>query len=75
MGLDHMQKGSQTLSNSYLNSQNYFLLNDATDIIDLHFKNIHRNNAVLSKFKLEVMKTVDRDRAPMPTEKEQTLCI
>lgn len=48
-----MQKEIKTLGDSYLSTQKHFLLNDAIDIIDLHFKNICRNNAVLDKFKIK----------------------
>lgn len=70
-----MQKGIKNLGDSYLSTQKHFLQNDVMDVIDLHFKNIRRNNAVLNKFKIKIIKTVGRDRPPMPTEKEQMSCI
>lgn len=64
-----MQKGIKNLGDSYLSTQKHFLQNYVMDVIDLHFKNICRNNAVLNKFKIKIIKTVGRP--PMPTEKEQ----
>lgn len=68
--LELMQKGIKTLGDSYLGTQKYFLLNDALDILDLHFNNTCRSNAILSKFKIKIIKTLGRDRPPVPTEKE-----